>query len=71
MNAEELANKFKAKIAAAIAEKDKQVEIAADNTEKRTADVEHCKQALEREVIPFLNELKHHMGEDQFSFAPQ
>jgi hypothetical protein len=71
MNAEELANKFKAKIAAAIAEKDKQVGIAADNTEKRTADVEHCKQALEREVIPFLNELKHHMGEDQFSFAPQ
>jgi hypothetical protein len=41
MNAEELANKFKTKIAAAIAEKDKQN--AADNMEKRTADVEHCK----------------------------
>jgi hypothetical protein len=71
MNAQELANKFKAKIAAAVTEKDKQAGIAADNTEKRTADVEYCKQALERDVIPFLNELRQHMGEDQFSFAPQ
>lgn len=71
MNAEELANKFKAKIASAVAERDKQVEIAADNTSKRSADVEHCKRALEREVIPFLNELQQHMGEDQFSFALQ
>ena len=71
MNAEELANKFKAKVAAALTEKDKQVGIAADNAEKRTADIEHCKHAMEREVIPFLNELKQHIGEDQFSFAPQ
>jgi hypothetical protein len=71
MNAEELASKFKAKIAAALAEKERQAGIAADNMEKRTADVEHCKQALERDVIPFLNELRQHMGEDQFSFAPQ
>ena len=48
MNAEELASKFKAKIAAAVAEKERQAGIAADNMEKRTADVEHCKQALER-----------------------
>jgi hypothetical protein len=71
MNAEELAGKFKAKIAAAVAEKDKQAGIAADSTDKRTADIEHCKRAMEREVIPFLNELKQHMGDDQFSFAPQ
>ena len=71
MNAEELANKFRAKIEAAIAEKDKQVEIAAHNTGKRTADIEHCKNAMEREVIPFLEELKRHIGEEQFSFAPQ
>jgi hypothetical protein len=71
MNAQELANKFKTIIEAAAAEKDKQVEIAALNTGKRTADIEHCKNAMEREVIPFLEELKHHMGPDQFSFAPQ
>ena len=71
MNAEELANKFKQKLSAAAAEKDKQTTIAAENTEKRTADVEHCKRALEREVIPFLEELKRHLGEDQFSYASQ
>ena len=26
---------------------------------------------MEREVIPFLTELKQHLGEGQFSFAPQ
>jgi hypothetical protein len=26
---------------------------------------------MEREVIPFLAELKHHLGDDQFSFAAQ
>jgi hypothetical protein len=70
MNAEELANKFRGRIAAAVAEKKKQTCIAAENAEKRAADIEHCKNALEREVIPFLSELKHHLG-DQFSFAPQ
>ena len=30
-----------------------------------------ARSALEREVIPFLSELKHHLGDDQFSFAPQ
>jgi hypothetical protein len=71
MNAEELANKFRNKIAAAGVEKDRQTGIAAENTDKRTADIEHCKRAMEREVIPFLKELQQHLGEDQFSFAPQ
>jgi hypothetical protein len=69
MKAEELARKFRGKIAAAIAEKEKQSSIAG--LAKRAADVEHCKNAMEREVIPFLTELKHHLGEQQFSFTPQ
>jgi hypothetical protein len=71
MNAEELANRFKEKISAAVAEKVKQSVIAVDNQEKRTADMDHCRRAMEREVIPFLEELKHHFGEDQFSFSTQ
>ena len=71
MNAQELAEKFTAKIAVAAVEKDRQTGIAADNAGKRTADIEHCKKALEQNVIPFLEELKHHLGEQQFSFAPQ
>lgn len=71
MNAQELAAKFTAKIAVAAVERDRQAEIAVDNAEKRTADVEHCKKAMEQHVIPFLQELKHHLGEQQFSFAPQ
>ena len=71
MNAQELAEKFTAKIAVAAVEKDRQTGIAADNAGKRTADIEHCKKAMEQNVIPFLEELKHHLGEQQFSFAPQ
>jgi hypothetical protein len=71
MNAQELADKFTAKISVAAAEKDRQAEIAAENVGKRTADVEHCKRALEQNVLPFLDELKHRLGEQQFSFAPQ
>lgn len=71
MNAEELAEKFRGKIAAAAVEKNRQTGIAAQNADKRAADVEHCKRAMEREVLPFLAELKHHLGEEQFSFAPQ
>jgi hypothetical protein len=71
MNAQELADKFSAKIALAAIEKNRQTEIAADNVGKRTADVEHCKRAFEQNVLPFLAELKHHLGEQQFSFAPQ
>jgi hypothetical protein len=58
-------------MAVAVAEKKKQTGIAGENADKRAADVEHCKNALEREVIPFLSELKHHLGDDQFSFAAQ
>jgi hypothetical protein len=71
MNAQELAEKFTAKVAAAAIEKARQTDIAADNIKKRTDGVEHCKRALEQHVIPFLMELKHHLGEEQFSFAPQ
>jgi hypothetical protein len=71
MNAEELANKFKQKVSAAVVEKDRQDVIAGENHEKRTADIEHCRRAMEREVIPFLQELQHHLGEEQFSFATQ
>jgi hypothetical protein len=71
MNAQELAAKFAAKIAIAVVEKTRQAEIATNNSEKRAADIEHCKVAMEQNVIPFLDELKHHLGERQFSFAPQ
>jgi hypothetical protein len=71
MTAKELANKFREKIAAAAKEKDRQQEIAASSTGMRTADIEHCKNAMERDVIPFLDELKLHLGDEQFSFAPQ
>jgi hypothetical protein len=71
MNALELANKFKEKVLAATAEREHQVAIAAQNHDKRSADMEHCRNAMEREVIPFLEELKQHFGEDQFSFAMQ
>ena len=71
MNAQELAAKFNAKIAVAAAERDRQTEIAVHNAGKRIVDVEHCKIAMERHVLPFLTELKQHLGEEQFSFAPQ
>jgi hypothetical protein len=71
MNAQELAQKFTAKVAAAASERDHQVTVAADNRQKRSDDVEHCKRAMEQHVIPFLNELKYHLSDDQFSFAPQ
>jgi len=71
MNAEELAHKFKLKIAAAVVEKDRQEVIAHDNEQKRIADMDHCRRAMENEVIPFLEEVKHHFGNDQFSFATQ
>lgn len=71
MNAQELAARFSAKVAAAMVERDKQKDIAADDVEKRTDDFGHCKRALADHVIPFLEELKQHMPKEQFSFAPQ
>ena len=70
MTPKELADKFANQIAAAVAEKDKQKVIAAENADKRTDDVDHCKRAMEQNVLPFLEELHQHMGE-QFTFAPQ
>jgi hypothetical protein len=71
MNAQELAQKFSAKVAAAASELQHQQTIAADNAKSRVDDVVHIKRAMEQQVIPFLTELKHHFGTDQFSFAPQ
>jgi hypothetical protein len=71
MNAEELARKFKDRVASARLEKDRQSGIAVENVDKRTADIEHCKRAMERDVIPFLSELKQHLGDEQFSYASQ
>lgn len=71
MNAEQLANKFKQKTSAASVEKDRQDVISNENREKRTADADHCRRAMERDVVPFLEELKHHFDAEQFSFATQ
>ena len=71
MNAQELADKFSAKVKAAVDEKTRQADIAAEHSRKRSDDMEHCKRAMEQHVIPFLMELKRHFGEEQFSFAPQ
>jgi hypothetical protein len=71
MNAKELADKFKAKTDAAVAERDRQSGLAVENTQKRGDDVEYCKRAMESNVLPFLAELKQHLDDGQFTFAPQ
>jgi hypothetical protein len=71
MNAKELADKFRAKIGAAVVEQERQSDLAAEHFQERGADTEHCKRAMENNVLPFLAELKHHLGDDQFTFAPQ
>ncbi len=71
MNANELAKRFMDKTAAATAEKDRQVQEAVTNVDKRMADVEHCKTAMEQHVIPFLKELQAALPDGQFSLAPQ
>lgn len=71
MNAKELADKFNAKIGAALAEREHQADLASEHTQKRGADIEHCKCAMEDNILPFLAELKHHLGDGQFTFAPQ
>jgi hypothetical protein len=70
MNARELAEKFKAKVAKAADEKNRQTEVAAENVVKRADDAGHCKRALEVHVLPFLTELQQELPE-QFSFAHQ
>jgi hypothetical protein len=71
MDAKELADKFSAKVAAAVVERDRQKVVAQDNTEKRSADADHCKRQMKDVVMPFLNELKDHFPEGQFSLALQ
>lgn len=71
MNAKELADKFIAKVAAAVVEKDRQAVVAEDNKAKRSDDADHCKRAMTNHVMPFLSELKSYLPEDQFSFSSQ
>ena len=72
MDAKELAAKFVAKAAAAVAEKDRQETAKPDDDGKRLEeDVEDCKRAMTEVVIPFLSELKAHFPQGQFSFHPQ
>jgi hypothetical protein len=71
MNARELAEKFSTKVAVAKAERDRQKTVSSDNSAKRLDDVEHCKRAMADNVLPFLSELKSHLTDEQFSFAPQ
>ena len=71
MNAKELAEKFNAKVGAAVVAREHQSGLATEHIQKRGDDTERCKRAMETNVLPFLAELKHHLGDSQFSFAPQ
>jgi hypothetical protein len=71
MNAKELADKFNAKTDAAVVERKRQSDLAAGDIQKHSDDIEYCKRAMESNVLPFLAELKQHLGEGQFTFAPQ
>ena len=72
LNAEELANKFKQKVSAAVVENRRQAAILPAITMKSVPRIWSIAGALmEREVIPFLQETQHHLGEVQFSFATQ
>lgn len=71
MNAKELADKFNAKAGAAVLERERQSGLATEHVQKRGADIEHCKHAMEINVLPFLAELKQYLGDSQFTFAPQ
>jgi hypothetical protein len=42
-----------------------------EHIQKRGEDIEHCKRAMESNVLPFPAELKQHLGDGQFTFAPQ
>lgn len=71
MNAKELADKLHAKITGAVDEREHQSGLATEHFQERGEDVEHCKRAMESNVLPFLAELKQHLGNAQFTFAPQ
>jgi hypothetical protein len=71
MNAKELADKLNAKIGAAFVERERQDGLNTEQHDKRAADIEFCKLAMANNVLPFLAELKQHLDEGQFTFAPQ
>jgi hypothetical protein len=71
MNVNDLAAKFVAKTHAAAVEKDRQKIVSVDNKEKYSDDAEYCKKAMTDIVMPFLQELKTALPENQFSLAPQ
>jgi hypothetical protein len=71
MDARELADKFNAKTDAAANERARQSGLATEYVQKRAEDIEHCKHAMASNVLPFLAELKQHLGDGQFTFAPQ
>ena len=71
MNAKELADKFNAKTKAAVLERERQSGLAAEYVHERGDDIDPCKHAMESNVLPFLAELKQHLGDGQFTFAPQ
>jgi hypothetical protein len=71
MNTQELADKFAAKVAAAVVERDKEAQVATDDSGKRSDDASHCKRAMEENVMPFFSDLKNRFPGDQFSFATQ
>jgi hypothetical protein len=62
MNAQELAEKFKAKSERRLSSGTARAELPERMF--RSVAIEHCKRGMEANVIPFL-------GEGQFNFAPQ
>ena len=72
MNAKELADKFNAKAGAAVAERQRQSRLAVEHLQRaQPGDGARHRRAVEGEILPFLAELKQHLGEGQFTFAPQ
>jgi hypothetical protein len=71
MNAQQLAEKFNRKTDAAKLEQVRQDHLAVENAEKRIRDIGYCQLAMEREVLPFLAELKSCLKDNQFSYAMQ
>ena len=71
MNAQELAQRFFDKVAAAASEQQHQDSVAIEKAGDRTADIPHIKRAMAEVVLPFIEELKRHFGEEQFYYATQ
>ena len=71
MDARELADKFIAKSGEAALERNRQSGLSRQFVQERAEDVVHCKNALENNVLPFLTELRQHLGDEQFAFSPQ